>query len=63
MNLSIVTYLLMEYLLLLLHGCYPKGGVSCSKDGFVVNETFVLSINFCGELPALRIAAERYAAA
>ena len=27
---------------------YPKGGVSCSKDRFAVNETFVLLINICG---------------
>jgi len=36
---------------------YPKGGVSCSKESFVVNETFVLLINICGESPALRVAA------
>jgi len=39
---------------------YPKGGVSCSKDSFVVNETFVLLINICGKSPALRVAAKRY---
>jgi hypothetical protein len=39
---------------------YPKGGVLCSKDRFVVNETLVLLINICGELPALRVAANRY---
>jgi hypothetical protein len=38
---------------------YPKGGFSCSKDRFVVNETFVLLINICGESPALRVAAKR----
>jgi hypothetical protein len=38
---------------------YPTGGVSCSKDRFVVNGTFVLLINICGELPALRVAANR----
>jgi hypothetical protein len=26
---------------------YPKGGVSCSKDSFVVNRTFVFQIKFC----------------
>ena len=36
---------------------YPKGGVSCSKDSFVVAGTFVLLINICGESPALRVAA------
>ena len=30
---------------------YPKGGVSCSKDSFVVNQTFVFQIKFCGEFP------------
>jgi hypothetical protein len=39
---------------------YPKGGVLCSKDRFVVNETLVLLIYICGESPALRVAAKRY---
>jgi len=39
---------------------YPKGGVSCSKDRLVVNETLVFQIKFCGESPALRVAAKRY---
>jgi hypothetical protein len=39
---------------------YPKGGVLCSKDRLVVNETLVLLINICGESPALRVAAKRY---
>jgi hypothetical protein len=38
---------------------YPKGGVSCSKDSFVVKQTLVFQINFCGESPALRVAAKR----
>jgi hypothetical protein len=38
---------------------YPKGGVLCSKDRFVVTGTFVLLINICGESPALRVAAKR----
>jgi hypothetical protein len=38
---------------------YPKGGVSCSKESFVVNQTFVFQIKFCGESPALRVAAKR----
>ncbi len=38
---------------------YPKGGVSCSKDSFVVNETLVFQIKFCGKSPALRVAAKR----
>jgi hypothetical protein len=41
---------------------YPKGGVSCSKDSFVVNQTLVFQIKFCGKSPALRVAANRYAA-
>ena len=40
---------------------YPKGGVSCSKDRFVVTGTVVLLINICAESPALRVAAKRYA--
>jgi len=39
---------------------YPKGGVSCSKDSFVVKQTFVFQIEFCGKSPALRVAANRY---
>jgi hypothetical protein len=39
---------------------YPKGGVSCSKDSFVVNGSLVFQIKFCGESPALRVAAKRY---
>lgn len=38
---------------------YPKGGVSCSKDSFVVNQTLVFQIKFCGKNPALRVAAKR----
>jgi len=38
---------------------YPKGGVSCSKDSFVVNQTLVFQIKFCGENPALLVAAKR----
>jgi hypothetical protein len=40
---------------------YPKGGVSCSKDSFVVNQTLVFQIKFCGKSPALRVAAKRQA--
>jgi len=39
---------------------YPKGGVSCSKDSFVVNGSLVFQINFCGKNPALRVAAKRW---
>jgi hypothetical protein len=39
---------------------YPKDGVSCSKDSFVVNQTSVFQIKFCGKSPALRVAAKRY---
>jgi hypothetical protein len=37
---------------------YPKGGVSCSKDSFVVNQTLVFQIKFCGKSPALRQSAK-----
>lgn len=40
---------------------YPKGGVSCSKDSLVVNGSLVFQIKFCGEIPALRLAAKRCA--
>jgi len=39
---------------------YPKGGISCSKDSFVVSGSSVLRIKFCGKSPALRVAANRY---
>jgi len=38
---------------------YPKGGVSRSKDRFVVNGSLVFQIEFCGKNPALRVAAKR----
>ncbi len=38
---------------------YPKGGVLCSNDSFVVNQTLVFQIKFCGKSPALRVAAKR----
>ena len=38
---------------------YPKGGVSCSKDSFVVNGSLVFQIKFSGKNPALRVAAKR----
>jgi hypothetical protein len=41
---------------------YPKGGVSCSKESFVDNQTLVFQIKFCGISPALRVAANRSAA-
>jgi len=40
---------------------YPKGGVSCSKDSLLVNQTLVFQIKFCNKSPALRVAAKRYA--
>ena len=39
---------------------YPKGGVSYSKDSFVVNQSLVFQIKFCGKSTALRLAAKRY---
>jgi len=38
---------------------YPKGGVSFSKDSFVVNQTLDFQIKFCGKSLALRVAANR----
>jgi len=38
---------------------YPKGGVSCSADSFVVAESLVLRMKFSGINPALRVAANR----
>jgi len=40
---------------------WRNGGFSASYDSFVVNQTFVLRINICGENPPLRQAAKRYA--
>ena len=39
---------------------YSKGGVSRSKDSLVVNQPLVFQIKFCGNNPALRVAAERW---
>lgn len=39
---------------------YPKGGVSCSKDRFVVIRTLDFQIKFCGQSPAPRVATKRY---
>ena len=39
---------------------FAIGGVSCSADSLVVNESFVLRINISGKSPALRVAAKRY---
>ena len=33
-----------------------KGGFSLSKDSFVVNQTLVFQVKFCGKSPALRVA-------
>ena len=43
---------------------YPKGGVSCSKDSFVVNQTLVfhpenIRDKFCGKSLAHRQSANR----
>ena len=38
---------------------YPKGGVSCSNDSFVVNGNLVFQIKLYGKSPALRVAAKR----
>jgi hypothetical protein len=38
---------------------YPKGGVSCFADSFVVAESSVLRMKFSGKNPALRVAAKR----
>ncbi len=39
---------------------YPKGGVSCLADSFVVAESSVLRMKFSGKNPALRVAAKRW---
>ena len=36
---------------------FAIGGVSCSKDSFVGNQTLVFQIKFCGKSPALQVAA------
>ena len=40
---------------------FAIGGVSCSAVTFVVAESFVLRINICGDNPAHRKSAKRYA--
>lgn len=39
---------------------YPKGEFWCFNDSFVVNQTLVFQIKFCGKSPALRVAAKRW---
>jgi hypothetical protein len=39
---------------------YPKGGVSCFADSFVIAESSVLRMKFSAKNPALRVAAKRY---
>jgi hypothetical protein len=39
---------------------YPKGGVSCSKDSFLVIQTLVFQIKFCGASRHPRQARNRY---
>jgi hypothetical protein len=39
---------------------FAIGGVSCSADSFVFNQTLVFQIKFCGEIPAHRKSANRY---
>ena len=36
-----------------------KAGFRASYDSFVVNQTLVFQIKFCGKSPALRVAANR----
>jgi hypothetical protein len=36
-----------------------KAGFRVRKDSFVVNQTLVFQIKFCGKNPALRVAAKR----
>jgi hypothetical protein len=38
---------------------FAIGGVSCSADGFMVAESFVLRINICAAKPAHRKSANR----
>jgi len=39
---------------------YKKLAVRCSADTFMVNQTLVLRIKFCGENRQLLVAAKRY---
>lgn len=39
---------------------YPKGGVSCFADSFVIAESSVLLMKFSRKNPALRVATKRY---
>jgi hypothetical protein len=39
---------------------FAIGGVSCTRDSFVVRESLYLRINICGENPAHRKSAKRY---
>ena len=51
----------LEQLKTAYNSTFAIGGVSCSKDSFVVKQTLVFQIKFCNKSPALRVAAKRYA--
>lgn len=42
---------------------YTKNWVSCSKDSFLINQTLVFQIKFCGKNPIFWLAAKRYSQA
>ena len=51
----------MKYNMAATNSNYPKGGVSCSKDSFVDNESLVFRMKFSGKYPTPQVAANRYA--
>jgi len=51
---------LMERNITAANSTYNKLAVQCSADTFVVNQTLVLRIKFCGENRQLLVAANRY---
>ena len=44
------------------NSAYSKGGDWCTKDRFVINQTLVFQIKFCGKRLGLRVVTKSYQA-
>ncbi len=59
MNLSIITYLLMGYFLLILYGCLAIDGLTNFVIKFMTGLTFVIRMNFSDNTHAICQAANK----
>ena len=60
MNFNYLIFISNVIILTFYNSGLAKVAVQCSKDSFVVIQTLVLQIKFCGKSHALRLAAKRY---